>query len=178
MHKEIIDFWFNELEPQQWWEKDEAFDQMIKSRFGRVHEQAIAGELYLWRESAKGCLAEVIVLDQFSRNIYRDTPNAFASDAMALVLAQSAISRGLDKDLTDIQRVFLCMPYMHSESRLIHVEAVKLFEAIGIENNLEFEHKHKAIIDRFGRYPHRNEILRRESTDAERDFLEQPDSGF
>jgi uncharacterized protein (DUF924 family) len=144
MYKEMIDFWFNELEPKQWWQKDEAFDQMIKDRFGKVHQQALAGELYSWRTSAEGCLAEVIVLDQFSRNIYRDTPESFSSDAMALVLAQSAIAQGMDKDLSDIQRVFLCMPYMHSESALIHTEAVKLFEAIGIQNNLEFEYKQKS----------------------------------
>ena len=97
---------------------------------------------------------------------------------MALALAQSAITKGFDKKLTDEQRVFLYMPFMHSESQLIHKEAVRLFKALGIQNNLDFEYQHKAIIDRFNRYPHRNKILGRESTEEEREFLKQPNSGF
>ena len=97
---------------------------------------------------------------------------------MALALAQSAITKGFDKKLTDEQRVFLYMPFMHSESQLIHKEAVRLFKALGIQNNLDFEYQHKAIIDKFNRYPHRNKILGRESTEEEREFLKQPNSGF
>ncbi|WP_375748615.1 DUF924 family protein [Vibrio sp. HN007] len=180
MYKQIIDFWFKELEPKQWWIKDFEFDQMIQSRFGDLHNQAKAGELFHWRETALGSLAEVIVLDQFSRNIYRDTPESFACDAMALALSQFAVSKGLDSELPQTQRVFLYMPFMHSESKLIHIEAVKLFESLGPEGkgNLDFEYKHKAIIDRFGRYPHRNQILGRESTEEEIEFLKQPNSGF
>lgn len=178
MFNEVMDFWFNELEPRQWWQKDEDLDAMIRSRFGDLHRQAKAGELFAWRETALGSLAEVIVLDQFSRNIFRDTPDAFACDSMALALAQCAISKGLDRQLSDVQRSFLYMPFMHSESRLIHVEAVKLYTALGIQNNLDFEYKHKVIIDRFGRYPHRNTILGRESTEEEQAFLKQPNSGF
>ena len=178
MYKEIIDFWFNELEPMQWWQKDEAFDLMIKSRFGELHDKAKSGELASWREIPLGALAEVIILDQFSRNIYRNKPEYFTCDSMAVTLTQFAIANGLDGQLSDIQKVFLYMPFMHSESKLIHIEAVKLFESVGIENNIEFEYKHKAIIDKFGRYPHRNEILGRESTEAELEFLKQPNSGF
>lgn len=178
MYKEIIDFWFTELEPKQWWQKDDEFDSMIQTRFGKLHEQAKAGELSHWRETALGSLAEVIVLDQFSRNIYREKPESFVCDPMALALAQVAISKGFDKELSETQRVFLYMPFMHSESRLIHIEAVKLFESVGNQNNLDFENKHKAIIDRFGRYPHRNNILGRESTKEEVEFLKQPNSGF
>ena len=178
MHKEIIDFWFSELEPQQWWQKDEDFDLMIRARFGKLHDQAKAGELFQWRETASGSLAEVIILDQFSRNIYRGEPESFSCDPMGLALAQVAISKGLDSELPESQRVFLYMPFMHSESPLIHIEAVRLFESIGDSNNLDFEHKHKAIIDRFGRYPHRNSILGRQSTQEEIQFLKQPDSGF
>ncbi|MGJ7095440.1 DUF924 family protein [Vibrio hannami] len=180
MYKQIIDFWFSELEPKQWWIKDLGFDQMILSRFGELHNQAKAGELFQWRETALGSLAEVIVLDQFSRNIYRDKPESFACDAMALALSQIAVSKGLDSELPQTQRVFLYMPFMHSESKLIHTEAVKLFESLGSEGkgNLDFEHKHKAIIDRFGRYPHRNRILCRESTEEEIEFLKLPNSGF
>ncbi len=178
MYQEIIDFWFQELEPTQWWQKDEVFDEMIQSRFGELHQKAVRGELLDWRETALGSLAEVIILDQFSRNIYREKPQSFANDSLAIALTQLAISKGLDTQLSEIERVFLYMPFMHSESKSIHVEAVKLFESVGIESNLDFELKHKAIIDRFGRYPHRNNILGRESTPEEIEFLQQPISGF
>ena len=151
---------------------------MIATRYQSLHRQAKAGELFQWRETALGSLAEVIVLDQFSRNIYRETPESFASDAIALALAQFAISKGLDKELPKPQRIFLYMPFMHSESQVIHAEAVSLFESAGDPNNLEFEYKHKAIIDTFGRYPHRNEILGRRSTEEEVVFLKQPGSKF
>ncbi len=178
MFNKIIDFWFNELEPKQWWQKDDRLDAQIKTRFGELYHQASVNELFDWRESAIGSLAEIIVLDQFSRNIYREKPAAFACDALALALAQAAIAKGFDKELTDEQRVFLYMPFMHSESKLIHDEAVKLYKALGIKNNLDFEYQHKAIIDRFNRYPHRNKILGRDSTKEELEFLKQPNSGF
>ncbi|TMP71503.1 DUF924 family protein [Pseudoalteromonas sp. S1608] len=178
MFNKIIDFWFNELDPKQWWQKDDGLDAQIKTRFGELHHQASVSELFDWRESALGSLAEIIVLDQFSRNIYREKPAAFACDALALALAQAAIAKGFDKELTDEQRVFLYMPFMHSESKLIHKEAVKLYKALGIKNNLDFEYQHKAIIDRFNRYPHRNKILGRDSTKEELEFLKQPNSGF
>ena len=178
MFNKIIDFWFTELEPKQWWQKDDGLDAQIKTRFGELHHQASVSELFDWRESALGSLAEIIVLDQFSRNIYREKPAAFACDALALALAQAAIAKGFDKELTDEQRVFLYMPFMHSESKLIHDEAVKLYKALGIKNNLDFEYQHKAIIDRFNRYPHRNKILGRDSTKEELEFLKQPNSGF
>ncbi|MEP0072969.1 MAG: DUF924 family protein [Marinomonas sp.] len=178
MYKDIIDFWFTELEPKHWWQKDIEFDAMIQSRFGSQYKQAKAGELFGWRETALGSLAEIIVLDQFSRNIYRDKPESFACDALALALAQFAISKGFDTDLPTVERSFLYMPFMHSESKLIHIEAVKLFESLGNAHNLEFEHKHKAIIDRFGRYPHRNAILGRVSTPEEIEFLKQEGSSF
>ncbi|MCW8927099.1 MAG: DUF924 domain-containing protein [Xanthomonadales bacterium] len=178
MYRKIIDFWFTELEPEQWWQKDVKLDAMIQSRFGSLHKQAKAGELFEWRETALGSLAEIIVLDQFSRNIYREKPESFACDPVALVLAQVAISKGFDAELPQTERSFFYLPFMHSESRLIHIEAVKLFESLGNSNNLEFEYKHKAIIDRFGRYPHRNVILGRESTAEEVEFLKQPNSSF
>jgi len=178
MFNKIIDFWFTELEPKQWWQKDDGLDAQIKTRFGELHHQASVSELFDWRESALGSLAEIIVLDQFSRNIYREKPAAFACDVLALALAQTAIAKGFDKELTDEQRVFLYMPFMHSESKLIHKEAVQLFKALGIQNNLDFEYQHRAIIDRFNRYPHRNKILGRDSTKEELEFLKQPNSGF
>lgn len=175
---EIINFWFNEISPQQWWQKDEQFDELIKDRFSDIHFSAHQGELFEWRDTASGRLAEIIILDQFSRNMFRDTPQAFASDPLALGLAQEAVSLGVDKELNQIERSFLYMPYMHSESKAIHEEAVKLFKVNGNESNYEFEIKHKIIIDRFGRYPHRNDILGRDSTNEELAFLKEPGSSF
>lgn len=177
-YKSVIAFWFSEIEPKQWFEKNVDFDVMIQERFGALHHQAKAGELFEWRSTAAGSLAEIIVLDQFSRNIYRDQPESFACDPMALTLAQFAIEKGFDIELTQTERMFVYMPFMHSESKQIHLEAVQLFEALGSNNTMEFEMKHKAIIDRFGRYPHRNDILGRQSTDEEKAFLKQPDSSF
>lgn len=178
MYQRVLDFWFKEIEPEYWWKKDSEFDLQISSEFGVLHSRAVNCELYLWRESSYGRLAEIIILDQFSRNIFRDKPEAFSSDNLALALAQEAIRRDLDKDLTPIERIFLYMPFMHSESAIIHEEALKLFRDNGIESNLEFEIKHKEIIDRFGRYPHRNKILGRKSTDDELEFLSRPGSSF
>ncbi|GGW79625.1 DUF924 family protein [Alteromonas halophila] len=178
MVNEVLDFWFSELSPKQWWQKDTKLDATIAQRFGDVHRQAVACELDTWRSSATGSLAEIIVLDQFSRNIFRDTPAAFAADSLALALAQAAIEKDFDTALPDNQRAFLYMPFMHSESRLIHQRAVTLFTSLGNSNNLDFEYRHKAIIDQFGRYPHRNAILGRASTPDELTFLQQPGSGF
>ena len=175
---EILRFWFEEIEPKAWFAKDLAFDQEIKTRFGELLTQAINGELYHWRTSPQGRLAEIIVLDQFSRNIHRDTPQAFAADPMALALAQEAVAAGVDKQLQPKQIPFLYMPYMHSESRAIHEVALILFNREGAENNLIFEQRHKAIIDQFGRYPHRNAILGRQSTEEELAFLAKPGSSF
>lgn len=172
---DVLNFWFKEIEPKQHWVKDPEFDALIKQRFGNLLMSASKCELFAWRDLAKGRLAEIIVLDQFSRNIYRDTPQAFAQDALALALAQEAVSLGLDKELSANEVPFLYMPYMHSESKLVHEQAEKLFKSTG---NYDFELKHKAIIDRFGRYPHRNEILGRESSEEELEFLSGPGSSF
>lgn len=178
MYQEVIDFWFKEISQFKWWVKDEKFDQQIRMRFLKLHEKANDSQLTEWRDSAKGRLAEIIVLDQFSRNIYRNTPQAYASDNLALKLAQEAVKLKADEELHLLERVFLYMPFMHSESLEVHEEAVNLFKNIGFESSYEFELKHKAIIDRFGRYPHRNGILGRESTAEEIEFLRQPGSGF
>ena len=174
-YEDVLAFWFKEIEPAKHWVKDPEFDQLIRDRFGAVHRAAIQGELYRWREKPEGRLAEVIVLDQFSRNMFRDQPEAFVSDPLALVLAQEAIAQGADKQIDPERVSFLYMPFMHSESAVIHEIAVELFSVHG---SLEFEIKHKAIIDRFGRYPHRNDVLGRESTPEELEFLQGPDSSF
>lgn len=140
--------------------------------------QATQGELFAWRETAQGRLAEIILLDQFSRNIYRDTPAAFAQDPIAVVLAQEAIAAEAHLQLEKPQVGFLLMPFMHSESAAIHAWAEPLFRKLGTPDTHDFELRHKAIIDRFGRYPHRNTILGRESTAEELEFLRQPGSSF
>ena len=178
MYNDVLTFWFEELTPAQWWQKDPSLDMNIKKRFGKIHQQASQCELYQWRESAKGRLAEIIVLDQFSRNIFRDTPHAFSQDSLALSLAQQAIALGVDQELSASERNFLYMPFMHSESLLIHQVACQLFKANNNENTYQFELKHLAIIENFGRYPHRNVILNRPSTVEEVEFLKQPNSSF
>jgi len=176
--KTLINFWFNDIEEKRWWVKDRGFDAQIRDRFGGLHHSANACELYEWRKSPVGRLAEIIVLDQFSRNIFRDTPEAFASDALALVLAQAAIATGDDMLLNETQRCFLYMPFMHSESLKIHDVALGLFKKNCPESNFNFEVKHRDIIAKFGRYPHRNSILARRSTEKELAFLKQPGSSF
>lgn len=174
----VLDFWFEELTPAQWFKKDPELDRTISQRFGALHAQAEWCECYTWRQTAQGRLAEIIVLDQFSRNIYRDDARAFATDALALALAQEAVAAGSGAELAIEQRAFLYMPYMHSESAVIHELAMQLFDQPGLENNHDFEARHKAIIDRFGRYPHRNALLGRASTDEELAFLKEPGSSF
>ncbi|WP_017444497.1 DUF924 family protein [Gayadomonas joobiniege] len=174
----VLDFWFNQLTSKQWFIKDAELDQEIKRKFSGLVEQAAACELFDWRHTARGRLAEIIVLDQFSRNIYRDTATAFAQDPLALCLAQEAVLANKDADLNPIERNFLYMPYMHSESAKVHLHAVTLFANNDVNDSYKFELKHKAIIDRFGRYPHRNKLLARASTPAEIEFLKQPGSGF
>jgi len=177
-YQEVLDFWFSELTPKQWFAKSDELDQLCASRFKVTLDAAAASELWMWRSTPDGRLAEIIVLDQFSRNIYRDTPQAFSQDPLALALAQEAVHHGIDKQLNDDQRGFLLMPYMHSESKKVHEEALVLFAQPGLESKYSYEVRHKEIVDRFGRYPHRNKILDRESTDEELAFLEQPGSGF
>ena len=178
MYQQILKFWFEEIDPAMWWRTDEAFDAEIRARYAEILQSAMQAELYPWRICPAGRLAEVIVLDQFSRNLYRNTPQAFSQDAMALALAQEAIAVDAHRQLTPIQRNFLYMPFMHSESRQIHSWAEQLFRDNGLEENYKFELSHKAIIDRFGRYPHRNAILNRRSSAEELKFLQQPGSRF
>lgn len=175
---DVLRFWFEEIDPRKWWAKDEAFDREIAARFSELQARAARCELYAWRAEAKGRLAEIIVLDQFSRNLFRGSPQAFASDPLALALAQEAIGAKAEEALSATQRSFLYMPFMHSESLAIHALALELFRRNGIQDNLDFEIRHMRIIERFGRYPHRNAILGRQSTAEEIEFLRQPGSRF
>ena len=177
-HLRIITFWFEEANPEDWWKGSSELDRLIEEKFLDVLATAGRCELFRWRENSLGRLAEIIVLDQFSRHIYRGKPASFAHDPLALALAQEAIRNGAQKKLGNSQKAFLYMPFMHSESARIHEIAVELFAEPGLEKHLDYELRHKAIIDRFGRYPHRNEILGRESTPEELEFLKQPGSTF
>ncbi len=175
--KEVLDFWFHG-DSKKWFSKDIAFDDEITSKFQATYFSALRAELFNWRRDPKGRLAEIIVLDQFPRNMFRNSPQAFAGDALALVLAQEAIAQKVDATLSAQEKSFLYMPFMHSESLLVHKEALLLFSAAGLEENLEYEKMHMKIIERFGRYPHRNKILGRESSPEEVEFLKGPNSSF
>lgn len=177
-YQDVIDFWFSEIDPGQWFRQSDELDSQIRRRFGALHAQAVNGQLSGWRVQALGRLAEIIVLDQFSRNIFRGTKQAFGADSLALALAQEAVAAGVDAELEPARRAFLYMPYMHSEAPEIHELAVSLFSASGMESNLQFERRHQAIIDRFGRYPHRNAVLERVSSAEEIEFLKTPGSSF
>lgn len=176
--KDVIRFWFEESTDQDWFVKNPDYDEKIKTRFMGLHTMATNCELEIWRSHALGALAEVIVLDQFSRNIFRGRPESFAYDSLALALTQRALENGLADQLSQKERWFLLMPYMHSESKKIHEQAMVLFEDLGIDHVLNFEIAHKKIIDRFGRYPHRNEILGRTSSSEEIEFLKEEGSSF
>ena len=173
----VLAFWFNEIAPRDWWSKSVDIDRAIRQRFGALHAAAARCELFGWRSTAPGRLAEVIVLDQFSRNLHRTAPLAFACDPLALALAQEAVAAGADRALTPERRAFLYMPYMHSESRIIQDAALALFRD-GAPDNLEHARRHRAVVERFGRFPHRNAVLGRPSTDEEEQFLQTPGSAF
>jgi len=176
--QDIINFWFQELSDRQRFAKDEMLDAAMRGRFGQIHKAAVSGELFTWRATAEGRLAEIVVLDQFSRNIFRNTPGSFAQDPQALTLAQEMVANGQDMALSVEQRIFAYMPFMHSESKLIHAQAERLYAQPGMEAALAFEMRHKVIIERFGRFPHRNDILGRTSTAEELAFLKTPGSSF
>ena len=178
MYPSILQFWFQESSPAQWWKVDAEFDRLIAERFSEVYSRATRSELFEWRAEPRGRLAEIIVLDQFPRHLYRGDALAFANDTLALALAQEAVAAKADLVLPPEERVFMYMPYMHSESRVIHEVAERLFRERGPKSNYDFELRHKVIIDRFGRYPHRNAMLGRPSTEEERAFLTQPGSSF
>jgi uncharacterized protein (DUF924 family) len=178
VHQNVLVFWFEEISPKSWWVSEPDFDELVLNRFGRLLKAASAGECFAWRESSAGRLAEIIVLDQFSRNIHRGTWRAFAQDPMALALAQEAVAQGILATLSPVECSFLLMPYMHSESRFVHQQAEVLFRVHAPAESHSFELRHKTIVDQFGRYPHRNELLGRESTPEELEFLKQPGSKF
>lgn len=167
----LLRFWFDEAGPARWFKRSDEFDALIRERFLATWTSAVAGECAHWRSTPAGRSAEIIVLDQFSRNLFRDDPRAYAQDGMALVLAQWAIAAGDDLAMTPDQRYFTYMPFMHSESLAIHEEAMRLFKELGNDKALEYEIRHRDVIRTYGRYPGRNAVLGRESTPAEREHL-------
>ncbi len=177
----VLTFWFVETPREAWFQKDDAFDRLIGERLGTAHEAAAAGGLDDWRESGPGCVALLILLDQVPRNINRDTPRAFATDEAARAVARHALERGFDRDpyIDDDMRLFLYTPFMHSENLGDQNLCVRLFnERIAAENRDGYAERHRDIVARFGRFPHRNAILTRDSTPEEDDFLKQDESSF
>ncbi|MDO4896223.1 MAG: DUF924 family protein [Moraxella sp.] len=175
---DVLNFWFDPNHKPFWFVKSDDFDDKIRQKFAHLIPKAVAGELWDWRADHYGRLAEILVLDQFTRNVHRSTPSAFIGDDVALILAQEAIGRAEFADLPKDFQTFIAMPFMHTENLAIHEWAVEIFGRIGDAVVLDYEHRHKAIIERFGRYPHRNAILGRASTPDEMVFLKQPNSSF
>jgi len=173
MYQEILDFWFEETPQELWFKKDAAFDKKIIKRFAKTYKQAVAGDLDDWKDAAKSCLALIIVLDQFPRNIFRDKPESFAHDSLARDAARHALEEGYESMLKGSEKSFLIMPLMHSEYLNDQELCVQLFSSWGegFEKNLKFAKEHRDIIKRFGRFPHRNEVLGRKNTPEEIEFL-------
>ena len=174
----VLHFWFEELKPEQRFAKDDALDLRIREQFLPTWQAAAAGELWSWRESMQGRLAEIIVLDQFSRNLWRGDARSFAQDAMALVLSQEAQVLPEFQQLSETQCQFFLLPMMHSESIVIQDASLPLFERYCNEQTLGFAIAHRDIVAKFGRFPHRNAVLQRENTPEETEFLQQPNSSF
>lgn len=178
-HEEILDGWF--ADSSRWFDKDPENDRAMRERFGEAHEAACRGELDHWREDPAQCLALVILLDQLSRNLHRDSPEAFAQDERTQEIVLEGLSRGHDRALPLDRRGFFYMPLMHAEDPDLQARSVELFSALkeeGVGSFYSYAVRHKEIVDRFGRFPHRNEILGRASTAEEAEFLEQPGSSF
>lgn len=193
---DVLDFWFGDFDDPEnvkrrrelWFASKRAQDRDIRERFGGLHERAQGGELDAWVEQPQTALALVVLLDQFTRNLYRGTARAFTNDARALELARAGIDRGFDRSLHVVQRAFFYMPFQHSENRDDQAQSVALFEALlrdspapfkpFAEDSREYAVLHKEIIERFGRFPHRNELLGRRASEQEKRYLEQGGQRF
>ena len=170
-------FWFGDEDRSraEWWRKNEDFDREIRDRFGALYEEAASGALDGWRESAEGSLALVIVLDQFPRNMFRGDPKTYATDEKARATAEYAVDRAFDRELSPVRRSFLYMPFMHSEDLADQRRSVELFEGM---DTAGYAVRHMEIVERFGRFPHRNAILGRATTPEEAEILREPGSSF
>jgi uncharacterized protein (DUF924 family) len=178
MPREIIDFWFSPETRPHWFTASEAFDKAVRAHFGALYERAYAGQVDDWASTPHSALALILLLDQVPRNIFRGTARTFASDHKALAFAQKAVSAGFDSEVVKDQRLFFYLPFQHAEDRAIQDEAVRLVAALGDEENTDYARRHRDIIHRFGRFPHRNAQLGRTSTETEIEFLKQPGSSF
>jgi uncharacterized protein (DUF924 family) len=176
MAAEVLRFWFDE-HPKDWFVKNPAFDVEIHARFLALHEAAAAGQLSHWADEPRSCLALVIVFDQFPRNMFRGAARAFATDALARAAARVILERDWDKPMTQSEQLFAYLPFGHSESLADQDLSCELMKDFG-EEQLRYALRHREIVQRFGRFPHRNGVLGRESTAAEIEFLKQPGSGF
>jgi len=168
---EVVSFW-RKAGQQRWFAKDENFDRTIRSTFLAIHEAAARGELVSWEDSAEGNLALIILLDQFPRNMFRDSARAFATDPMARAVASLALTRGFDKATDEALRHFFYLPFMHSESLADQDYSLRLYESFGDAKRLRYAATHHSVVLRFGRFPHRNCLIGRESTPAEQEFLD------
>ena len=177
--EDIIDFWFVQHGQEDWFGGKPEFDTTLATAFGQTHPHVALGEAWRWRSSPQGRLAEVIVLDQFSRQLHRGEPAAFEQDKMALALAQEAIAAGADMAVEPVRRAFFYLPFMHAESLVIQDEGVRLYEALGDADQLDYMRKHREVIARFGRFPFRNQALGRTSTPEGASYMaEQGDRAF
>lgn len=181
----VIDFWFgSEASGERgqnrdvWWVKNPQFDETVRRELGKLHEMATSGELETWADDADGALALIVLLDQVPRNIHRDTPGAFATDDMARAVTRIALDRGFDQALPPVMRLFVYLPLEHSEVLADQEDCVRLIETLGDADVLDYAIRHRDIVARFGRFPHRNAILGRESTPEEAAFLKEPGSSF
>ena len=174
----VLRFWFDEVPPEQRFAKDAALDRTIAERFGKLRARVAADAALGWRDRPDHLLAAIVLLDQFSRNLFRDTAAAFATDDLALELARHGIAMGWDEGMPAEHRAFLYMPLMHAEDADVQAESVALFTALGDPENLKFAREHADVITQFGRFPSRNAALSRESTPAEREYLSRPDAGW
>ena len=171
MAQEILDYWFSDEVRKLWFNSTPQFDASLRERFLPLWQQASHAELDHWQKSAAGCLALVIILDQFPLNMFRFEAQSFATEAQSREVATLAIDQGFDQTLEADQRAFLYMPFMHSETLAEQRHALELFDQPGLENNLRFARHHHDIIEKFGRFPHRNEVLGRDSSVAEIEYL-------
>jgi uncharacterized protein (DUF924 family) len=188
--QDVLDFWFGSPTSADygstravWFRKDAEFDRQVAQRFAAPVQAALAGQLRDWEAAAASSLARIVLLDQFTRNIYRDTPQAFAGDALALAAAGALVERGADAALLPVQRAFVYLPFEHSEDLGVQQRSVALFTALAeqhpaLRDMLDYAIRHRDIIQRFGRFPHRNRVLGRTSSAEELDFLKLPGSGF
>lgn len=186
--RDVLDFWFDEASAAHWFVASDTFDAQIRARFATAVQRAATGQLETWTATPAGWLALLILLDQFPRNLYRGDPRAWATDLDAQRVALSGLARGDDRQLPAIQRVFAYLPLEHAEDRALQQRSVALFDALHAQapagqqekfaNFLDYARRHRAVIERFGRFPHRNAALGRASSEDEVTYLAQPGAGF